>query len=176
MLKKLKSRAALTLTELLVTTLILSMFSVACLTGISTAYNLRRQNVRIGDADILSSIAMQLISSELRVSLKADPAGESITYQDTRTKLLNNTLKLDGDNHLIKVAGDEENQLINEATYKDDVADIELYLDNLYFKLDDDKKDVIVCKFEIRDKSNDNLVKEVEFKIYPINGTKESEH
>ena len=54
MIKKLKSRAGLTFTEMLVTLLILTMFSSACLLGVTTALRARQDNIKANDADSLA--------------------------------------------------------------------------------------------------------------------------
>lgn len=79
MIKKLKSRAGLTLTELLVTTLILTMFSSACLVGITTAISVRRDSIMIADADVLKATVTQLISSELRLCTKGSGVKDAVT-------------------------------------------------------------------------------------------------
>lgn len=68
MLKKLKSRRGLTLVELLVTTVILSLFSCGCLVGISTAFKSRSDHIKAADADILKSSVIEAITQELRLS------------------------------------------------------------------------------------------------------------
>lgn len=83
MLKKLKSRAGLTLTELMVTMLLLTMFSSACLIGITSAFASRRDHIRIADADILKSTVTEVITQELRLCLKpvAEDSGKKISYR-----------------------------------------------------------------------------------------------
>lgn len=69
---KIKSKSGLTLTEMLITVILLMFFSSACLLGISTALSTRREMIKAADSDILSSTIMQYISNELRLSLNPD--------------------------------------------------------------------------------------------------------
>lgn len=80
MLKKLKNTAGLTLVELMVTLLLLSLFSSACLVGINAAFASRRDHIRIGDADILKATLTEAISQELRMCTEVVSDGDSITY------------------------------------------------------------------------------------------------
>lgn len=80
MFKKLKNTAGLTLVELMVTLLLLSLFSSACLVGINAAFASRRDHIRIGDAYILKATLTEAISQELRMCTEVVSDGDSITY------------------------------------------------------------------------------------------------
>lgn len=104
MIKKLKSRAGLTLTELLVTTLILTMFSSACLVGITTAISVRRDSIMIADADVLKATVTQLISSELRLCTKGsgvkDAESEDVKLEDEDGRIIyGGGLSIDNKSH-----------------------------------------------------------------------------
>ncbi len=72
MLKKLRSKAGLTIVEMMVTLVLLSLFSSACLVGITSAFASRRDHIRIGDADILKSTITEIITQELRMCTNVD--------------------------------------------------------------------------------------------------------
>ncbi len=88
MLKKLKSRAGLTLTELMVTMLLLTMFSSACLIGITSAFASRRDHIRIADADILKSTVTEVITQELRLGTRPKAHGEDDGAGTTTGKII----------------------------------------------------------------------------------------
>ena len=66
--KRIKNRAGLTLTEMLVTVLILTIFSSAVLTGMTTALSVRRDNIMANDAEIIASMTVTYITNELRTA------------------------------------------------------------------------------------------------------------
>ena len=110
-IKKLKDRAGLTLTEMLVTVAILSLFSAACLTGMTTALSVRRDNIMANDAEILASMVTNYITNELRTASNIDfGTGGQVTYQSNESGFKSVTLYIgtsaDGDD------GDYEGQLL----------------------------------------------------------------
>ncbi len=175
---KLKSKSGLTLTEMLITVILLMFFSSACLLGISTAISTRRDMIKAADADILASTVTQYISNELRLSIPKAPTFSEVevfeydggsTYANLTCG--NSKIKLDANGHLIRsigdlkgavLTGDHEYSVLNDSAYSG-------------FKLAELKftktGDTIECSFVITD-SNGNTVKtaeETRFTVTPIN-------
>ncbi len=173
---KLKSKSGLTLTEMLITVILLMFFSSACLLGISTAISTRRDMIKAADADILASTVTQYISNELRLSLNGDDSETGVFKYDGGSTYANLTcgnskIKLDANGHLIRsigdlkgavLTGDHEYSVLNDSAYSG------FKLAKLKFTKADD---TIECSFEITD-SNGNTVKtaeETKFIVTPIN-------
>lgn len=170
---KLKSKSGLTLTEMLITVILLMFFSSACLLGISTAISTRRDMIKAADADILCSTVTQYISNELRLSLNGDDSETGVFKYDGGSTYANLTcgnskIKLDADGHLIRsigdlegavLTGDHEYSVLNNSAY----SGFKLY--QLIFDIKDDGK--ITCSFDIKD--GETTVKSTEFEITPIN-------
>lgn len=173
MIKKLKSRAGLTLTEMLVTLLILTMFSSACLVGITTAFRARQDNIKANDADILASMVTQLITDELRFSEDAVASGDSITYRSHASGYNNVTLGLKDEGEVGKrlcmtvnaTAGGIEQMMLNDAAY----STFPLCLKKLEFKQEGDS---IKVTFEVWDgpSDDDRRITQEEFYVKPLNG------
>lgn len=108
MLKKIKNRAGLTLTEMLVTVAILSLFSAACLTGMTTALSVRRDNIMANDAEILASMVTNYMTNELRTASNIDfnTVGQ-VTYQSNESGFKSVTLYIG-----TSADGDYEGQLL----------------------------------------------------------------
>lgn len=170
---KLKSRAGLTLTEMLVTVVVLMFFSTACLLGITTALKARQAAIKASDADILSSTIMQYISNEMRLGLEitspAKGGGESerfIYKGGSSYKNLTTTaseLWLDVDGRLIRKNSTWEGKVFNDSAYSG------LKLDALKFEFVGDAK--LKCFFTILDDEG-NVVKkpdETEFTVTLLN-------
>ena len=134
MLKKIKNRAGLTLTEMLVTVAILSLFSAACLTGMTTALSVRRDNIMANDAEILASMVTNYITNELRTASnlrkvdgnkieKEDETVTAVRYQSNESGFNDVSLGLDED-----ITTDEENgqlvMVINKKTGADEISHI----------------------------------------------------
>ncbi len=176
---KLKSKSGLTLTEMLITVILLMFFSSACLLGISTALSTRRDMIKAADADILCSTVTQYISNELRLSLKGDDSVAGVFKYDGGSTYANLTcgdseLSLDENGHLMRSIGylegavltvDHKYSVLNDAAYSG------FTLDNLEFKIiykvNDDDNDKIRCSFDIKD--GETTVKSTEFTVTPIN-------
>ncbi len=124
--KRLKNRAGLTLTEMLVTVLILTIFSSAVLTGMTTALSVRRDNIMANDAEIIASMTVTYITNELRTASDIKVEGDSVTYQSNESGFKNVTLKLDG-GQLVMVVKDG-----NAAEGADDKGEIHVFSDAAY--------------------------------------------
>lgn len=167
---KLKSKSGLTLTEMLITVILLMFFSSACLLGISTALSTRREMIKAADSDILCSTVTQYISNELRLSLYGDDSvtgvfsykgGSSyagLTYDKSK-------IKLDSNGRLIRsfiINGVDNNYpVFNDSAYSC------FTLSDLTFEIIDgtgEKK--IKCSFVIKD--GDNPIKTTEFTVTPL--------
>lgn len=158
--KKLKNRAGLTLTEMLVTLGILSIFSAACLTGMTTALSVRRDNITANDAEIIASMVTNYIANELRTASNIKIADDytAITYQSNESGYKSVTLNADNILQLTinytDASGDaktEDVKVFSEAAYSDkDVKSL---------KISDD------LKFT---RNGNNIT--VSFKIEPKNG------
>lgn len=178
MIKKLKSRAGLTLTEMLVTLLILTMFSSACLVGITTAFRARQDNIKANDADILASMVTQLITDELRFCELTDDAfgvdGE-LTYRSHASSYNNVTLCLKnatdkngkdlGDRLCMTVNGSTkvDQMMLNDAAY----STFPLCLENLKFWQDGDGN--IGVSFDVCDEPGSRPIAQEEFYVKPLN-------
>lgn len=191
MLKKLKNTAGLTLVELMVTLLLLSLFSSACLVGINAAFASRRDHIRIGDADILKATLTEAISQELRMCTKIE--GETT---DSPTIKYEGGLTVDGelqkkamlsvgdDSEAYKGVPDPEGRLIktirdvvvddnpkdvpykilNDSAYGEDGL---FMIKDLKFTADKDAQKISV-EFRIVD-GNDVEYATAEFDVYPLN-------
>ena len=144
MLKKIKNRAGLTLTEMLVTVAILSLFSAACLTGMTTALSVRRDNIMANDAEILASMVTNYITNELRTASNIDFRTDGqVTYQSNESGFKSVTLYIgtsaDGnyEGQLLMSLNtgstdDDPVKVFSEAAYSDKSVK-RLMLDNLKF-------------------------------------------
>ena len=77
--KKLRSRRGLTLTETLVTLLIVSLVSGAVVTGVSSASKVYRQSVALSESHLLTTTLVQAISDELRFAKNIAADGSTFT-------------------------------------------------------------------------------------------------
>lgn len=167
---KLKSRAGLSLTEMLVTVVVLMFFSTACLLGITTALKARQAAIKAADADILSSTVMQYISNEMRLSL--DPRTEAIAGKTEDNKLVydggstyaNLTSGMseiwrDDNGHIMRKIGSWEGEVLNDSAYSG------LTLDKLHFEKSGNQ---LSCSFDIID-AEGNIIKSTDFSVTPIN-------
>lgn len=175
---KLKSRAGLTLTEMLVTVLVLMFFSTACLLGITTALKARQAAIKASDADILSSTIMQYISNEMRLSIGAVPdgGGKILKYDggstyanrpagDSELWLEDGQLKRRiGRDKVLDSPEDKKHVffVFNESAYSG------LKLDRLEFVKDSDGR--LTCSFDIYDLEDDTApLKSTSFTVTPLN-------
>lgn len=179
MIKKLKSRGGLTLTELMITLLLMSMFSAACLIGITTSLKTRSDNIKIGDADMLGSMVQQIISNELRLckSVVDEFPADSIKYtcgegagSDSEELSLQEgrLVRRPMMGNLTDYISDKSVPMLNDAAYAAHPSSNvpPLRLDNLTFEKDDY---LISCSFEIIDDETGNFLKKVEFVIALVN-------
>lgn len=183
---KLKSRAGLSLTEMIITVLVLALFSSACLVGITTALKARQEAIKAADADILCSTITQYISQQMRLSLKnpdvSDPKkfiyeGGASEVEKTAGK---SELFLNDDDepeyeakdkgYLVRVLGEkvEPDGTLKKNVYKvfNDSAYSGLTLKDL--KFDDCEKPKLRCTFDIVD-ADGNTVKSADFTVTQIN-------
>ena len=185
MIKKLKSRAGLTLTELMITLAILTMFSSACLVGIAAAIRTRNENIKVGNADILASMVSGLITEELSLSsnLKS-PDGPSIKYTSVEGERGDAEMSLSSNGHLMITYGTNASAtpkpMLSEAAYgsvsKNIIGTssvIELRIDDLQFKITNgaDGCKIVNVSFKILD-SDSNVIKEDSFLVRPLNDIK----
>ena len=180
MIKKLKSRAGLTLTELLVTVLLLTLFSSASLIGITTALRARQDHIKMNDADILASLVQNIITDELRLSEYAEnyensSAGISgLRYKSNSSDPYEYaTIYLDSDGRLYMLVGNDDSKaenkqpLLNEASYSIARSAKTLKIDALNFEIKDDGIEV---SFSIMDVNNEGLeLAKKEFFVNPLN-------
>ena len=166
MVKKLKSRAGFTLTELLITLLILTMFSAACLLGMTTAFSVRNNIIKASDADILASTVTQAISGEIRMSSDATVENEVLTYRSANYGA-NCTMMLDADGR-IKVGPDNApRDLLSSAAYgysSGSRSESKLHIEDLHFESDGA---AIKVTFHICDEGGHALVS-AEFSVAPL--------
>lgn len=171
---KLKSCAGLTLTEMLVTVLVLMFFSTACLLGITTALKARQAAIKASDADILSSTIMQYISNEMRLSINGTVkgGGELFEYDGGSTYAYRTAglshLRLGVDDgtkgRLMRKIGDNpEFKVFNDTAYSG------LKLDKLTFE--DLGGNRLKCYFTILDDEGNEVKKpsETEFTVTLLN-------
>ncbi len=179
---KLKSRSGLTLTEMLITVILLMFFSSACLLGISAAISTRRDMIKASDADILCSTVTQYISNELRLCLFPTNVSEEgiekfrysggSTYANLPTT--NTYIWIDSEGYIWRSIGDVSFLVFNKSAYGVDSPyggfTIAAPESDEFISVDYDK-DIITCSFVIKD-SNGNIVKtedDTRFTVTPIN-------
>lgn len=173
MIKKIKSRAGLTLTELLISLLLMALFSSACLLGITTALSIRRDTIKVSDADILASTAAQVIADEIRMSSGAKPSDDSssldytsFTYGESRTIMLE-TEETSENFGRIKV---NSRYLLGSAAYgysSDSRSTSRLHIEDLSFESVKDGKAIRVT-FIVCDEGGNEL-SNADFTVAPIN-------
>lgn len=173
---KLKSRAGLSLTEMLVTVLVLMFFSTACLLGITTALKARQAAIKASDADILSSTIMQYISNEMRLSIGAvaEGGGNILKYDggSTYAGLTAGSSKIWFENGRLKrrIGEDADPELDKKHEFFvfNDSAYSGLKVDNLSFDTSDSAK--LTCSFDIFDLEDDTTaLKSISFTVTPLN-------
>ena len=181
MIKKLKSRAGLTLTEMLVTLLILTMLSSACLLGVSTAFRARQDSIKANDADILASMVTQLITDELRFCELSDDAFNvegALTYRSHASGFDNVTLHLseadpssdtEAGRLFMRINGNgventKDQMLLNDAAY----STFPLCLKELEFKPEGDNIRVTFEVWDGHDPDSRKITQE-EFYVKPLN-------
>ena len=166
MIKKLKSRAGLTLTELVITLFMLTMFSAACLLGMTTAFSVRRDTIKASDANILASTVAQAISGEIRtrsdVGLKA--VDDKLYYRINETE---HWLELESGQIKVKTVNSSRD-LLGSAAYgqsSDSRSESRLSIKELKFESVGTaiKVTVIICDESGHELSN------AEFTVAPLN-------
>lgn len=125
---KLKSRRAMTLTELLVALVIVALLTTAVVTGVGSAMQSYEKITTSSEAAILCGTLVTEISDELRFAESiAKDADGNITYYSTSH---GNNVSLASSDGRITVAG---KQLLSEKAYTGLDADLELdYLDGVF--------------------------------------------
>ena len=178
MIKKLKSRAGLTLTELLVTMLILTLFSSACVLGITTALRARKDHIKLNDADILASLVQNTITDELRLCENPEETdgGLSVTFKssvyESVTLYIGDYEVEDGDGNKVPYPGrlymkvnstsdTDPMMLLSNASYSHNT----LKITDPVFKINGA---VIEVSFEIKD-INDMPLASRSFSVRPLN-------
>lgn len=181
MLKKLSSKAGLTIVEMMVTLVLLSLFSSACLVGITSAFASRRDHIRIGDADILKSTITEVITQELRMCTKIYPdemADEKIVYSggltvdgklNEKASLSLNYGRLQKTLEDIKLDGEVKD-------YPYNVLNNSAYGENGFFKIKDLKfnvnetEDVTTIEVSFRIVDGDDVeYTQADFTVVPLN-------
>ena len=181
--KRLKNRAGLTLTEMLVTVLILTIFSSAVLTGMTTALSVRRDNILANDAEIIASMTVTYITNELRTASNVEIASDnkSITYKSNETSAQNVTLKLDENGQLIMeynntVSPVEPTYIFSDAAYSDNSVK-KLSIQNLNFVSNSDTS--ITVSFGVGYDDGDGTVSiataDTVFTVGLMNGVKDED-
>ena len=181
--KRLKNRAGLTLTEMLVTVLILTIFSSAVLTGMTTALSVRRDNIMANDAEIIASMTVTYITNELRTASNVEIASDnkSITYKSNETSAQNVTLKLDENGQLIMeynntVSPVEPTYIFSDAAYSDNSVK-KLSIQNLNFVSNSDTS--ITVSFGVGYDDGDGTVSiataDTVFTVGLMNGVKDED-
>lgn len=176
-IKKLTSHGGLTLTEMLVTMLILTMFSSAALIGITTAFTARRESIKYNDAEVLASLLTNFITNELRTATNIEGLNEpdlidqskvdgvsQITYQSNESNYKKVVIKVkdyDDDNKsqlflIIKGAdGNKEMPAYNPAAYSDQ-KNFRLKISKLEFKWGDKEKTSVRVSLAISDSESES--------------------
>lgn len=83
-LNKLKRRAGMTLTEVLVTVLLVSLMSGVIVVGIGTAAKVYRQSVTLSRAQTALSTLMEAVGDELRLATNVSVADGAVSYTSAR--------------------------------------------------------------------------------------------
>ena len=76
--KKLRSRRGVTLTEMLVTVIIIGLMTAGVATGISASLNVYHESTQLSDAQTLSATLAQAVMDELRYATNV--SGDAPTY------------------------------------------------------------------------------------------------
>lgn len=79
-MKKLRCKKGFTLSELLVTVVMLAILTLAVAVGISSSIRVYHQSVTISEAGILSSTLCQAISDELHYAKEIDASGGTVKF------------------------------------------------------------------------------------------------
>ena len=175
--KKLKNRAGLTLTEMLVTLGILSIFSAACLTGMTTALSVRRDNITANDAEIIASMVTNYIANELRTASSIDlvdlakeddtvneAEASEITYQSNESGYKSVTLKADNILNILQLTINSK----KANTGEDDPKDVKVFSEAAYSDKDVNKG-LKISDLKFKFTKSDNTIT-VSFNIVPENG------
>lgn len=80
MKKKLRSRRGVTLTEMLVTVIIIGLMTAGVATGISASLNVYHESTQLSDAQTLSATLAQAVMDELRYATNVSGSGDAPTY------------------------------------------------------------------------------------------------
>lgn len=83
-MKKLKNRAGMTVTELLVTVLLVVLLSGAILAGTNTALKTYRQSVSLSRAQTTLSTLMEAVGDELRLAGKVQVVDGTVSFASAR--------------------------------------------------------------------------------------------
>ena len=177
LIKKVKSRAGFTLTEMLVTVALLSLFGSAVLVGMTTAYAVRRDSIKVNDADILASLVTNYISNELRTAVEVgdiefeDMGENSETFTYGGSAYANTvTIKLVDQKIVFEKPSGETYSPFGEGAYSDKAVG-RLGLKDLYFNLIDDTDDegekvsAIKVSFDVINANDDSVIIHREFSV-----------
>lgn len=193
MLKKLRSKAGLTIVEMMVTLVLLSLFSSACLVGITSAFASRRDHIRIGDADILKSTITEIITQELRMCTNVDVENKDMVVlgEEDGNKVYGNIIYSGG----LTVDGklnEKASLALNDGRLQKTLEDIKLdgevkdypynvlnnsaYGENGFFKIKDLKfnvnetEDVATIEVSFRIVDDDDVeYTQADFTVVPLN-------
>lgn len=129
--EKLRSRRGLTLTELLVAMLILSLVTVGVATGISASLRVYRQATETSDAQMLTSTLSTALMDELRyardVSGTDDPIFTSGTFgENVSVEVLDGLVTVGGEKLLGSTAYAGLRARTADVTYADGVFHVDL--------------------------------------------------
>ena len=80
MKKKLRSSRGVTLTEMLVTVIIIGLMTAGVATGISASLNVYHESTQLSDAQTLSATLAQVVMDELRYATNVSGSDEAPTY------------------------------------------------------------------------------------------------
>lgn len=84
MKKKVRGRSGMTITELLVSVLLISLMSLVVVAGTNTAVKAYRQSVGLSRAQTALSTLMEAVGDELRLADKVSVADNVVTYASAR--------------------------------------------------------------------------------------------
>ncbi len=187
-ISKIKSRAGFTLSEMLVTLAVMSLFSSAVLVGITTAFAVRRDSIIANDADILASMVADYITNELRTASKidykdedGDGKSEYITYQSNESGFNKAALKLDNGRLIIRIesdgtltdpsAAEKKYDVFSTAAYSDkSVCELEIK----YLEFNSSDNNTVQVIFSIGASGEDGDIVSRDFTVGLLNGTEET--
>lgn len=180
--KVLRSEAGLTLTEMLVTVLIMVLASSLMVTGISTALDTYRKTVNTSNAQMALSTTLSVLKSELGVStdvrvVTVEGAGPTIFYESDEGTWASIDNPKDHDGHTFR--GLEKQYFAGTPapnTDKSSVSGLGAALEDMYYPIVSDAaiSDPLHVRFTVGERTGSTLTLKKVY-VYQQNGDEQTE-